>query len=375
MLRPFLAALWLLGPRMRPCLPNRAHRIPAYRAPSLHVPKSTNESLRSQALQITPTCKPLNKTSSAVSRDWKNSVSAPVSQAVGAILYKPLLQLLSLVMLLISGNAYAATGDLNLDFTEIIELFVSYMLEMRPIISEQTSNLIFYLGVFTITLKGISLIYKQGTILLFASEMVKLILVFGMTYFMLHNFYELAKDIIDSFLLMIDQNTDLPNLSSLSINEFFKLVSACAQNFMHKNTFIAAFFLFAMYICIGVLMILYALSYLGLLFNLIMGSICIACLSMPAIRFIAFNFILSICSGIVHFCSLCFMLRITEFITAQIFAKLNAALLVGDNIHLQSIATIIITMCLLCFLSFSIPNKLSSIFSTALGSVANSKRA
>lgn len=267
-----------------------------------------------------------------------------------------------LLVLGYSQSVWAAANDLNIDLSEIVDMFVYYILDLRPIISEITNNLIFYLGIFTITIKGISLIYKQGTLMLFAFEMVKLIMLFGLTYFALHNCYEFTKDLVDSFVIIIDSYTNLPSLNNLSLDDFFKLLSAFAHNFLHKNTFLCTLFMFVMYICIGVLLIQYALSYLSLLLNLVLGTICIACISFPPLRFVAYNFMLHLISGIVHFCSLCLMLRIIELVTSTLVIRLNAALLVGNNITVQNIVTIITVMAFLCFVSYSIPKRLANVF-------------
>lgn len=269
---------------------------------------------------------------------------------------------LVLILSLWSANCWAApqSSD-NFNLAVILNAFESQILAMKHPIYLLSKNLIFYLGVFAITFRGIYLILQQGTIISFTIEMVKLIFLFGLIRFFLLNGYDFASDIINSLLLITSKDSSSFKPSTESLNEFFEFVSDFAQTMAPNNALFFMTFMVLMYGALCFLFILYMIRYLSVIFILVFGSVSIVFAVFRPTRYILCNFISLSISIALKFVALCFIIRIGQEITKSMISSLRIDVMMGATISLQDAGFVLLVFFLICAAAFYLPILLSNI--------------
>lgn len=137
------------------------------------------------------------------------------------------------LLLLISLNfsAYAQSIDPENIVNSLTSNFLSIAEDTAKPVMEAGERLFWMLLPISIVISGIKNIFKEGNIQNFMFDLVRLILVTGIFYFLLSNGKAIGFSIIDSF-------TSLANKESTGPSELFDLtlniVSKC-QKMIHKN--------------------------------------------------------------------------------------------------------------------------------------------
>lgn len=293
-------------------------------------------------------------------------ISIPVSSWAQAVVIALVILLVLFPSMALAAQGNISSSNSNFSLEQVLKTFESQILSMRHTIYLFSNNLILYFGIFAISCRGIYLILKQGTLVTFTFEFVKLIFIFGLVRFFLLNGYDFATDLINSLLTLVNGNSNIGTPTTQSLNDFFEFLSDFARTLAPNNAIFFVVFMVLMYVAISFLFLLYIIRYLSVLFILVFGSVSIAFAIFKPTRFIVFNFLALSLGSALKFVALCFVIRIGQEILVAMINSMRVDIMMGFTISLQDAGFVLLICFLICSAAFYLPILLSRVCSPML---------
>lgn len=185
-------------------------------------------------------------------------------------------------------------------FNNIIKSFTFALKHLQDKIIDRANFLFWSLTSISVVLLGVKLIFSpNGGIQSFFGAFVQLCIVTGFFYFCLQNGPDIAVSILDSFIMLPNENMATPSA-------FFDVINTCADAMLRKTEMnilkipyeiacltLVLFFRFLLYNVVINYLVIYIIAYIFCT----AGMIAIAFSALETTRFIAYNYIWQVLSS------------------------------------------------------------------------------
>lgn len=288
------------------------------------------------------------------SQDWHLSLDWHLSPVLPKF---PRLLLGGLLLCLLSSSALAADASDYPTLESVLQQIITSVQSLNQTIQEFSRNLLTILVLISMVFYGISLLFKTATnLVLINAYFVRLILVFGCFNYLILNGHQIARDIINSFIMLPTMTTGTFTVAfTNSLNSFFQLVEQLSSLFINHQSTIFVVGLCIMFIILSLFLINFALTYLSAFFVSCMGILTLAFGMFSSTKFMAVNYLKLVLGYGLKMLTLSIIFVIGQDIFTSIFSIMQLQVVGGQVLTVQDMGLSIFIMYFIYAVSLRVP--------------------